>query len=364
MKAHLRIIHSEAAIGFGGQEHRILKEMVAMRDRGHHLEAICSPRAVLFWRLQAAGFLVHPVDMIGTRTLISATWRILEILRQGGYDVLNTHSRLDTVRAGLAGRLAGVPLIVRTRHLARPPNSLLTYTTLPHRVITVSDHVKQQLLDKGVPDAHVCTVRTAIALPKVDIKSTLRRELELPSGSLVIGSVGHLREQKGHDTLLDAVEPLLRERPLLHVVIVGEGEPVHQKLQERIAAHRLWNRVHLLGRRDDIDNVLQGFDIFALATRKEALGTAYIEASACGIPVVGTHVGGVPEVVQDGRTGILVPPNDPERLRAALIRLIDDPDLRRTYGQAGFHDVRESRRFSLPLMAEATEAAYRRWLEE
>lgn len=364
MTKSLRIIHTEAAAGFGGQEHRILKEMIAMRERGHYLEAICTPQSLLFWRLQAAGFIAHSVDMRSKRKVMLAMWQILKILQQGRFDVLNTHSRADTVRAAVAGRIARIPLIVRTRHMARRPRSLFTYTTLPHRVIAVSDHVRKQLLDNGVPETHVKTVLDAVELPKAGITSTLHRELDLPQGSIVIGSVGHLREMKGHETLVEAAAPLLKARPLVHIVIVGEGQSLRQKLEERIATLRLWDRIHLLGRRDDIDNLLHGFDVFALATRREALGTAYIEASACGIPVVGTRVGGVPEVIEDGRTGILVPPNDPERLRLALLRLIDDPQLRLAYGRAGFLAIRESRKFTMPFMAEATEAAYRHWLNK
>jgi len=119
----LRIIHSEAATSFGGQEHRVFKEMVAMRERGHYLEAICQSDAELTERLREAGFVVHTLVMDGTINIVRGVFAIKKILQAGQFDVLNTHSRQDTLIAAAAGRLAKVPLIVRTRHLASPVGS-------------------------------------------------------------------------------------------------------------------------------------------------------------------------------------------------------------------------------------------------
>lgn len=365
MKTPMKIMHSEAATAFGGQEHRVLKEMVAMRERGHLLEAICQPGAELGSRLTALGFRVHVVEMHGAASLFSATKRIFEILRSGKFDVLNTHSRLDTVRAALAGRLARTPLIVRTRHLAKQPGSLLSYTRLPQRVVTVSEHVRQQLLKKGVPEAHVRTVTTGIEVPtQFVVTSTLRRELGLSQDDLIVGCVAHMRSQKGHDTLIEAMRPLMSTRPNLHLVLVGAGSPLLEDLKRLAASLGLSRRIHFLGARKDVENILRGFDVFALATRIEALGTAYIEASACGIPVVGTAVGGVPEVIQDDVTGFLVPPNDPAQLQAVILRLLNDPELRCRLGRAGYHMTRAHARFSVARMAEDMEKSYLDWMQE
>ncbi|KCV36367.1 glycosyltransferase 4-like domain protein [Bordetella bronchiseptica 00-P-2796] len=161
----LRIVHSEAATSFGGQEGRIFKEMTAMRERGHHMEAICQPQAQLARRLAEAGFTVHTLEMDGPRNYLRGVLSLRRLLRQGRYDVLNTHSRRDTVIAAAAGRLAGTPLIVRTRHLSNKVGSLWSYTGLPHRVTTVSDHVRQHLIERGVPAGHIATVYSPIVLP-------------------------------------------------------------------------------------------------------------------------------------------------------------------------------------------------------
>src|SRR5690625_3507364 len=207
----LRIVHAEAATTFGGQEHRIFKEMRAMRDRGHYLEAICQPDAMLVGRLRDEGFTVHEVAMAGKRNFYKGIFTMRRIFRRGRFDVLNTHSRRDTLMAGVAGRLARIPLIVRTRHLARKPNSLLSYTVIPHRVTTDSEYVRQLLIDRGVPADRVATIYTSIDEPHVENPETLRAELGLMDDDVVVGCVAVLRGPKGHRDLFEAMFPLLRK---------------------------------------------------------------------------------------------------------------------------------------------------------
>ncbi|RSE92347.1 glycosyltransferase family 4 protein [Achromobacter aegrifaciens] len=360
----MRIVHSEAATSFGGQEGRIFKEMTAMRARGHHMEAICQPKALLAERLSDAGFPVHTLEMDGAVNYLKGIATIRGILREGRFDVLNTHSRRDTVIAAAAGRLAGTPLIVRTRHLSNKVGSLWSYTCLPHRVTTVSDHVRQHLIDRGVPAGKVATVYSPIVLPPPVERSTLREELGLADDDIVVGCVAVMRATKGHKDLIDAIAPLMASRPKLHLVFVGGGSPVCEQTQAYVAELGLQDRIHLMGMRRDVPNLLAGFDLFALATQQEASGTVYVEAQASGLPVIGTDVGGVSEMFRDGETGILVPPKNPEALTAALVRLIDDAGLRRSMGEAGRKMVWDEGVFSPARLAETTEAVYAKWLAE
>jgi glycosyltransferase involved in cell wall biosynthesis len=328
------------------------------------MEAICQPQALLAQRLSDAGFTVHTLDMDGPLNYLRGVAAVRRILRQGRFDVLNTHSRRDTVIAAAAGRLAGTPLIVRTRHLSNRVGSLWSYTWLPHRITTVSDHVRQHLIDRGVPPDRVATVYSPVVLPAPVEHSTLRRELGLSPDDVVVGCVAVMRATKGHKDLIDAIAPLMAERPHLHLVFVGGGSPVFEQTQAYVAQRGLENRIHLLGTRRDVPNLLAGFDLFALATQQEASGTVYVEAQASGLPVIGTDVGGVSEMFRDGVTGILVPPRNPAALTDALRRLIDDPGLRRRMGEAGRKRVWEEGVFSPARLAETTEAVYLKWLAE
>ncbi|OZI22153.1 glycosyltransferase family 1 protein [Bordetella genomosp. 7] len=360
----LRILHTEAAVAFGGQEHRIFKEMHAMRARGHHLEAVCQPHAQLVPRLREAGFTVHTLPMGGLANYLKGVAAMQRILRAGRYDVINTHSRIDTLIAGTAGRLVGAPLIVRTRHLASKVGSMLSYTWLPHRVTTVSDYVRRYLISRGVPAEHTATLYSPVVLPPPVEHSTLRGELGLGADDIVVGCVAVMRAAKGHKDLIDAIRPMMAERGNLHMVFVGSGSPTFEQTQAYVHELGLQDRIHLMGTRRDVPNLLAGFDIFALATQQEASGTVYVEAQAAGLPVIGTNVGGVPEMMRDGITGILVPVKDRDALEAALRRLVDDPQLRRTMGEAGRRMVWEEGVFSPARLAQNTEAVYRKWLAE
>jgi glycosyltransferase involved in cell wall biosynthesis len=357
-----RIIHSEAATSFGGQEHRVFKEMVAMRERGHYLEAVCQSDAELTQRLREAGFVVHTLAMDGAFNIVRGIFKLKKILQAGRFDVLNTHSRQDTLIAAPAARLAHVPLIVRTRHLASPVGSLLTYTWLPHRVTTVSHHVRRQLIGRGVPAEHVQAIYTPVVLtPRLE-HSTLRDELNVSADAILVGCVAVLRPNKGHLELINAMLPLLRTRPKLHLVLAGGGSPVFEQLQAHIMHSGLGNRIHLLGTRRDVPNVLAGLDIFCLATRQEAMGTAFLEAAASGLPVIGTDVGGVAEMMRPGETGLLVPLDDSQALQNALIQLIDSPELRTKMGQAGYQRVHTEGIFTTETLAKRTECIYDQWL--
>ncbi|CAB3931086.1 glycosyltransferase family 4 protein [Achromobacter insolitus] len=360
----LRILHTEAATSFGGQEFCIYKEMIAMRERGHHLEAVCQPDAELGKRLREAGFTVHLVSMDGPLNFVRCVALLRRLLRSRRFDVVNTHSRRDTVLGAIAARLAGTPLIVRTRHLAKPINSLYAYTWLAHRVIAVSRYVRGQLLDGGARAEAIATIHSPVVLPQVSSGVCVRRELGLPDDALVIGCVAVMRADKGHRDLIDAFHRIAATFPNAHLVLVGEGQPLAGQLQAQAQALGLAPRVHFTGRRDDIGNVLMAFDVFALPTLREALGTVFIEAAAMGLPVVGTNVGGVPETMQAGVTGLLVPPADPEALAGALEGLLADPALRRRMGEAGRELIRGQGQFSAERTAALVEQAYTGWLAE
>lgn len=360
----LKILHAEAATDFGGQEHRIYKEMLAMRERGHHMELVCQPDAKLGERLKAEGFTVHTTMMDGMGGFVRSVQLIRRVLKEGAFDVVNSHSRKDALIASMAGRLAGTPLIVRTRHLASRIGSLLSYVWLPHRVVTVSDHVQSMVRDKGVPAYKIQTIYSPIQPVQDTTPSTLRAELNLGKDAVVAICVAVMREKKGHMLLLEAMLPLFQQHEHLHLVLVGDGSPVFERIQAFVAEHGLQDKVHLLGYRQDVYGLLRGSDLFVLATEQEASGTVYVEAQMCGLPVIGTDVGGVSEMFLDGETGFLVKSGDVAQLRQRLETLVSDVSLRRQMGARAKAWLDENGRFSLSRLVDQTESSYRRWLGE
>ncbi len=360
----MRILHTESSLGWGGQENRTLNEMLGLRELGHEMVLACQPGARLGARACEAGFEVFETRMRGALDL-PAILRLRSFMLRYRIDIVNTHSSRDTQLAGMAARtLPHRPRIVRTRHLALPITSRFTYSVLPDHVVTVSAHVGRYLESAGVPKARITTVPTGIDLNRYDHANTtsdLRVELGLAPDALLVGTIAILRIKKGHAEILDAVPAVLQRFPGAHFVFAGDG-PQMENLKRRIASEGLAAHVHLLGLRRDITNVLASLDIFVLPTHQEALGTAFIEAGAMRLPVVATNVDGVPEVVQQGATGLLVPLHDGTALAEAICTLLADPGYRDRMGSNAAKFVRD--RFSREAMAQGMETLYQRLLKD
>jgi glycosyltransferase involved in cell wall biosynthesis len=360
----LTVLHTESSLGWGGQENRTLNELLAMRELGHLCYVACQPGAKLGQRAREAGFETTEVRMRNVLD-IPALLHLRRFMREKQIQIVNTHSGRDTQLAGLAARsLFGQrPRVVRTRHLALPITSRFTYSTLPDQVVTVSQYVADYLESAGVAPSQLTTVHTGIDLSRYTrdpAGGTLRQELNLSADTLLVGTVAILRRKKGHAELLEAIPEILKACPQAHFVFAGNG-PQEGNLKTRIAELNLQDRVHLLGLRRDVVNVLQSLDLFVLPTYQEALGTAFVEAAAMALPVVGSNVDGVPEVVQEGITGLLVPAKNSQALGEAIRQLLLDPALRQTMGNAGRDWV--SKRFSHRAMAQGMVAVYRKLLD-
>lgn len=360
----MRVLHTESSTGWGGQENRTLNELIAMRERGHELAVVSRPGARIIDRAKEAGFETFAVDMRGAADL-PAIFRLRGVMKRFKADVVNTHSGRDTQLAGMAARsiLGKRPLVVRTRHLALPITSKFSYSVLPDHVVTVSKYVERYLVEAGIPGERITTVSTGVDFARYDrstIAGDLRAELNLSAETPLVGTVAILRAKKGHADILDAVPAVLQRFPDAHFVFAGDGAQT-ANLKARIEAEGLVGRVHLLGLRRDVTNVLASLDVFVLPTHQEALGTAFIEAGAMGLPTVATNVDGVPEVVQDGRTGLLVPVRDGKAIAEAICRLLGDPIYRQSMGANAAEFVR--RKFSREVMAQGMERLYSQLLE-
>lgn len=361
---NLTVLHTESSLGWGGQENRILNEMLGLRALGHRALVACKPGARLAQRAREAGFEAFEAPMRNALDL-PGVLRLRRLMREQNVHIVNTHSGRDTQLAGLAARSLGHgrPRVVRTRHLALPITSRIGYAVLPDHVVTVSGFVREFLAAAGVPRERITSVPTGVDLSRWiadPAGGTLRAELGIPAGAPVVGTVAILRRKKGHAELLEAVPEVLQHFPDCHFIFAGDG-PQKENLEQRIAELDLGGRVHLLGLRRDVVNVLQSLDVFVLPTHQEALGTAFIEAAVMGLPAVATRVDGVPEAVVDGETGLLVPVNDSAAIAAALMELLGDPARRRALGAAA--NARARSRFSREAMVDGMVAVYRRLLD-
>ncbi|MEE8571749.1 MAG: glycosyltransferase, partial [Gemmatimonadota bacterium] len=187
-------------------------------------------------------------------------------------------------------------------------------------------------------------------------RTEARRKLGLNSTGPVIGVVAYLRPDKGHQVLLRAMPEIVRQHPDCVLLVVGDGSQ-RSALESMTTAHSIEASVRFLGAREDIPDVLSALDVFCLpSVRNEGVPHSVLQAGAAGLPVVATAVGGIPEAVIDGKTGIVVPPGDPHSLAEALVALLADPESRDRMGHAGRRHVKDV--FSLREMLDRTESAY------
>jgi glycosyltransferase involved in cell wall biosynthesis len=200
-------------------------------------------------------------------------------------------------------------------------------------VIAVSDGVAASIRSSVPVDVVVHGTDPRLVVRGEAARAAARTELDLPGEALVIGTVGNFTAKKDHATLLRAVALLRRAMPDVRLAVVGQG-PLQRELRGRCRELGLEDSVVFTGYRDDATTLMGAFDVFALSSVYEGLSIALLEAMALARPVVVTRVGGNPEVVDDGKDGVLVPPGDPPRMAEALGRLLADRELRRRLGEA------------------------------
>ncbi|HXX52975.1 MAG TPA: glycosyltransferase family 4 protein [Thermodesulfovibrionales bacterium] len=352
------VLHTESSKGWGGQENRTLKESTGLQKLGVRVILLCQPGSTLAEKARSEGIEVRTCGM-RKHYDVSAIAYILRLIAREKVDVVSTHSGRDSFLAGIAGRLSlRRPVIVRTRHIAMPITSKMTYSILPHIVMTTSEYVRQYLIGKGIASERVVTVHTGIDLSLFDpdaTAGTLRGELGLKQDIPLIGTVAIMRLKKGYHILLDAAQEVLRHVPGTVFVFVGDG-PQKKNIERKIDNMGLSEKVLMLGLREDVPSVLKSVDIFVLPTLQEAHGGVFVEAMAMGKPVIGTDVGGVGEVIRDGINGYLVRPNDAPLLAGAIVTMLRDKERAALMGREGRKMVQEG--FTVEKMCETIYALY------
>ncbi|WP_353684117.1 glycosyltransferase family 4 protein [Thermodesulfovibrio sp. 3907-1M] len=333
----LKILHTEASPGWGGQENRILNEALGIQRLGAKVYILSQPESRLAEKAEEAGIEVFTYPMQKSYDF-KAIYYTARLINKLNIDVVNTHSGKDSYIAGFAGKLSKKrALIVRTRHLALPITSTFSYKYLADIIVTVSKYVREYLISKGINPEKVFAVPTGIDIEKFNpdrVKASLREELGLSENIPLIGTISVLRKKKGHHILIEAIPNVLKKFPQAVFIFAGDG-PQRKNIEDKIKQHGLSQNVIMLGHRDDIPQILKSIDIFVLPTLQEALGTSFIEAMAMGKPVIGSDVDGVREVIDDGVNGYLVPCENSLALAERIIELLNNRQKARDFGVQG-----------------------------
>ncbi|OLC35412.1 MAG: hypothetical protein AUH81_10225 [Candidatus Rokubacteria bacterium 13_1_40CM_4_69_5] len=350
------ILHTEASLGLGGQEIRILTEVRWLLDHGWGAVIACQPESRLLSEARAAALPAVAVPMRGALDL-PALLALRRLMRARGVTLVHTHSSVDSWLGTLAAKSLRLP-VVRGRHVTIPiiKRRALTYR-LADRVITSGEAVRALVERAGVPAERIVAVPAGVDTtrfhPGVSGK-TVRDELGLTGP--VVGLVANVRGSKGHRYFLEAAQPVLRAVPGTRFLIVGDGVGF-EDVRLRVREMGLEPHVIMTGFRRDIPEVMAALDILVLPSIKsEAISQVIPQALAVGTPVVGTTVGGTPEIIRDGENGRLVPPADAAALAGAIVALLRDPVRAREMARAGQALVRA--RYTMGATMAQTTAVY------
>ncbi len=363
----LSIVHVLSSFGVGGQERVALDLAIGQRARGHRVSVLSlapPPDGAMAEEFEAAGVEVGRVPKRGglDPTLVP---RLAWALRERAADVVHTHNPLPLIYGAPAARMVGAAAI-HTKHGKNPGGRgqrLLRRgaAQLAHAFVAVSDTTTVQArAQRDAPLSRLHTIPNGIRLdryaPDAEARAAVRVELGL-GDAWVVGTVGRLDAFKNQALLVRAMAPLLSSR--VRLVIVGEGD-ARAEVEAAIAALPDPRWVVMTGRRMDVPRIVHAFDVFTLSSKSEGLPLVVPEAMAAGLPIVATSVGGLPSVVDDGVTGLLVPVEE-AAMSAALARLAGDHELARTMGVKG-REVALAR-YSHDRMVDAYLALYARYVQ-
>jgi glycosyltransferase involved in cell wall biosynthesis len=348
----------------GAQEH--LYSLLTRLNRARYdasVVALSSGSAVR--KMQRDGIPVLVIDDPDDAVAVGALAVHLAEVRP---DVVHNHmyrAELVGTRAAIALGAVGRrrPYVVSTVHSSRVRSAedreqLRRLTPHMDRLIAVSQAMVGKIRDEGRDTIPVDLIYNGVDLERYDHQEpccTLHEEYGMEPGSQIVGVVARLEPEKGHPTLLEAWPLVLHAVPDAYLLVIGEGSQ-REALEEQARALRIAHRVVFTGRRDDVPAVTAALDVAVLPSYREAQGLTILEALALSRPVVASNVGGIPEVIENGVTGLLVPPHDAPALAAAIVRLLTDHPYADTIAKAG-HDMVHDR-FCIELMVKAIETIY------
>jgi glycosyltransferase involved in cell wall biosynthesis len=347
----VRVVHVVNQLDMGGME-KLLVEFARYADRGRfalHFVSLTG-RGVLTEEIETLGW---EVTSLGVRPGLrpGLAVRLANFFRRLRADVVHTHNTRPLLYAGPAARLAGVRRVIHTRHGQRygAPRRVTAAFRLAamtaDRIVCVSSDSARIAAAEGIAPRRIRTLLNGIDPTR----------FRLAAGEGPVVAVGRLSPEKDFATLVRAASLAARQDPTFRLEIAGDGACADD-LRGLIAQSQSGGFVRLLGQVRDVPSLLARGSCFALSSLTEGVSLTILEAMASGLPVVATRVGGNPEVVADGETGLLIPPSEPDALAGALLALWRNPDRRRAMGKAG--RARVEALFDVRKMVAAYEAMY------
>jgi glycosyltransferase involved in cell wall biosynthesis len=361
----VRVVEVMATGTNGGAQEHVYSLVTRLNPANYEVCVISLSHGSSVRRLEKAGINVCVIDEPDDRLAVQA---LADVLAPMEPEIVHNHMYRAEVIGTRAALLLGEkgckrPALISTVHSSRvrcaeDRLALRQLTPLMDRLIAVSKAIEHKIREEGRAGAPVSLIYNGVDLQRYNHQQpccTLHEDYSIPESSPIVGVVARLEAEKGHRTLVDAWPLVLAAHPEAWLLVVGEGSE-RDSLESQAASLGIADRVVFTGRREDVPAVTAALDISVLPSYREAQGLSVLEAMALGRPVVASEVGGIPEMIENGVSGLLVPPNDHVALADAIARLLSDHPYADMIARRG-HDVVHDR-FCIELMVNAIETLY------
>ncbi|MFH1724161.1 MAG: glycosyltransferase [Elusimicrobiota bacterium] len=378
MAKRFTLFHLDSERGFRGGERQLLYLAAHLRARGHENVVVCRGREALEAEARRQRFRTMRLPFLGEWDPVSA-WRLRRASRSARHaPVLHAHTAHAAALAYLASRFGGPPWVAHRRvdfHLNGSLSRRLKYDTAP-RVIAVSESIRRILVADGMEGSRITVVPDCIPLTDDEarlagldagpmrratrsetaaIRRPLAENLGLPETGPWIGNLAAHVPHKDQATLIRSLPSVLKALPKARLLLVGDG-PLRTELEALARSLGVESAVRFAGHQSDPAPWLSCLDVYVQSSWGEGMGSVLLEAMACGVPIVATTAGGIPEVIEHGRSGLLVPPRDPERMAGAIVDSLLDPESARRRADAAAEDLKS---FGLSRVGDRMIALYR-----
>ena len=355
-------LHIDTSRTWRGGQRQVLLTVLGLRERGHRAILVAHPEGELAERASEG----HDLIRLAPRAEVDlhAGWKLSRIVKELKPAIVHAHDPHAVALAALALSFSTSrqgPGLVAARRVAFHLKEHAFSRWKHHQVdcfIAASEAIHRILVGDGIDPSKVVTVYEGIDVERVQAEPTanIHAEFWLPTNAPIVGAVGALTQEKGHRHLIDAAALVVRDVPDARFVILGEGD-LRPALERQVRELHLDKHVILPGFRAGILSFVRAFDVFVMCSLQEGLGTSLLDAMACSKSTVASDTGGIPEVVANGATGLLVPPRDHHALAGAIVQLLKDATRRDAMGRAGLERVKKV--FSAERMVERTLDVYR-----
>ena len=375
MRKKIKLLHVITHLPIGGAQDNTLYTVELLNKDKYDISLSCNLNGELVSRAKKVKHL-KLYDVPNLRREVSiindirAFLYLYKLIKKENFTIIHTHSS----KAGFLGRIAAMlnktPIVIHTIHgfafhdyMNSFKKNIFIYleklsARWTHGLVTVSNLNKKKVVDLGIaPIEKLKNIYSGIDLTLFinEKNDQFRKELNLDSNHLLLGSVGRLSHQKDPITMIEAFCIVIKRFPSAHLTLVGDGE-LRDEILIKINQLQLNGRVHLTGNKNNPWKIYHSLDLFIMSSIYEGLGRSITEALSCGVPVVCTSVEGVPEIVRDNKTGILVPPKDPGALATGIIKSLNDMDNARKMAEEGRKFVNEN--FDVKKMVDDIDTLY------